>query len=124
MTTTQPGQTATPDTDLSATLRVGSVQPSTAPDSLEHTLRPDATTQRGVTDERDADFILKGRLYKAVKCLSDNSGEAQVFLVEGDEGRMVLKVYYPNFVIKKTLMRIVQNFDFEMVVKVTDFGKT
>ena len=124
MTTTQPGQTATPDTDLSATLRVGSVQPSTAPDSLEHTLRPDATTQHGVTDERDADFILKGRLYKAVKCLSDNSGEAQVFLVEGDEGRMVLKVYYPNFVIKKTLMRIVQNFDFEMVVKVTDFGKT
>jgi len=56
--------------------------------------------------------------------LSDNSGEAQVFLVEGDEGEMVLKVYYPNFTIKKTLMRIILNFNMEMIVRVTDYGKT
>ncbi|MDE7086394.1 MAG: protein kinase, partial [Prevotella sp.] len=71
-----------------------------------------------------SDFVLKGRVYRGIKCLSDNSGEAQVFLVEGDEGMMVLKIYYPNFTIKKTLMRIIQNFSIEMVVKVIDYGKT
>ena len=71
-----------------------------------------------------ADFVLKGRVYHGIKCLSDNSGEAQVFLVSGEEGEMVLKVYYPNFTIKKTLMRIIQNFNLEMVVKITDYGKT
>ena len=68
--------------------------------------------------------MLKGRFYRGIKCLSDNSGEAQVFLVEGDEGERVLKVYYPNFTIKKELMRIIQNFNLEMVVKITDYGKT
>lgn len=71
-----------------------------------------------------SDFVLKGRVYRGIKCLSDNSGEAQVFLVEGDEGMMVLKIYYPNFTIKKTLMRIIQNFSIEMIVKVIDYGKT
>ena len=108
--------------DLNATIRVDSAQLSAA--AGDQTLRPDSKTQQGGFDDRAADFVLKGRMYKAVKCLSDNSGEAQVFLVEGDEGQMVLKVYYPNFVIKKNLMRIVQNFNFEMVVKVTDYGKT
>jgi len=74
--------------------------------------------------DSSGDFVLKGRMYRGIKCLSDNSGEAQVYLVEGDEGTMVLKVYYPNFVIKKTLMRIVQNFNMEMVVRVADYGKT
>lgn len=122
-TTIRPSEKSQPvQPDMTATIRVGDKLPP-AEDAVEHTLRP-STTQQGVTDEEHADFILKGRMYRAVKCLSDNSGEAQVFLVDGDEGRMVLKVYYPNFIIKKTLMRIVQNFNFEMVVKITDYGKT
>ena len=70
------------------------------------------------------EFLLKGRIYQSVKCLSDNSGEAQVFLVKGEEGERVLKIYYPNFIIKKTLMRIVQNIGMEMIVKIDDYGKT
>ena len=69
-------------------------------------------------------FMLKGRLYQSIKCLSDNSGEAQVFLVKGEEGERVLKIYYPNFTIKKTLMRIIQNIGMEMIVKIDDYGKT
>ena len=70
------------------------------------------------------EFLLKGRIYQSVKCLSDNTGEAQVFLVKGEEGERVLKIYYPNFTIKKTLMRIVQNIGMEMIVKIDDYGKT
>ena len=70
------------------------------------------------------EFMLKGRIYQSIKCLSDNSGEAQVFLVRGEEGDRVLKIYYPNFTIKKTLMRIIQNIGMEMIVKIDDFGKT
>ncbi len=103
------------------TMRVGSTQ-SSSPNSGDVTVRPD--TLRSETKSSEGDFVLKGRVYRGIKCLSDESGEAQVFLVEGDEGEMVLKIYYPNFIIKKTLMRIVLNFNMEMVVRVTDYGKT
>ncbi len=106
--------------DLGATIRVGAPPQDGAAGDV--TVRPDRAAQD--KKEGHADFILKGRFYSGIKCLSDNSGEAQVFLVEGEEGTMVLKVYYPNFTIKKTLMRIIQSFNMEMVVKVTDYGKT
>ncbi|MBQ5547570.1 MAG: protein kinase [Prevotella sp.] len=35
-----------------------------------------------------------------------------------------MKIYYPNFTIKRTLMRIIQNIGMEMIVKIDDFGKT
>ncbi len=108
-----------------ATIRVNApqAQQAGAPDI---TVRPGTRMQQNDDDNefRDGDFVLKGRFYRGIKCLSDNSGEAQVFLVEGDEGERVLKVYYPNFTIKKELMRIIQNFNMEMVVKITDYGKT
>ncbi len=107
--------------DTGKTVRVDAPQAKAAP-STEVTVRPDSSGLAASSSV--ADFILKGRPYRGIKCLSDNSGEAQVFLVEGDEGQCVLKVYYPNFTIKKTLMRIIQNFNMEMVVKVTDYGKT
>ena len=121
-TQAQAGGALTTAPGMTTTTRVGAPQPSVA--QGEVTIRPENTARSSSQDDTAADFVLKGRMYRAVKCLSDNSGEAQVFLVEGDEGQMVLKVYYPNFIIKKTLMRIVQNFNFEMVVKVTDYGKT
>ncbi len=91
-------------------------------DSTSRTMRSNAIAQ-GATST-DGDFVLKGRVYRNKKCLSDNSGEAQVFLVESDGQEMVLKVYYPNFTIKKTLLRIIQNFNIEMVVHIADYGKT
>ena len=110
--------------NLDATIRVGTPQAAQTGAS-DITVRP-GTKIQDTSDEgfRDGDFVLKGRLYHGIKCLSDNSGEAQVFLVEGDEGERVLKVYYPNFTIKKGLMRIIQNFNLEMIVKITDYGKT
>ena len=70
------------------------------------------------------DFVLKGVSYKKEQCLSDSSGEAQVFLVSRDGEEFVLKVYYPNFDINKKLLQIIRSFDFEMVVRLYDFGKT
>ena len=107
--------------DMGATIRVDAA-PVVSKLNTETTVRPGSsadTSQAG-----DGDFILKGRVYRGIKCLSDNSGEAQVYLVHGEEGEMVLKIYYPNFTIKKELMRIIQNFNMEMLVRVVDYGKT
>ncbi len=101
------------------TVRVGSSQLA---GNGEMTVRPGTKTQD--QSGGDVEFFLKGRVYRSIKCLSDNSGEAQVFLVEGEEGQRVLKIYYPNFTIKKTLMRIIQNIGMEMIVRIDDFGKT
>ena len=71
----------------------------------------------------DESFEIKGNIYRKLKCLSDNSGEAQVFLVENEGRELVLKIYYPNFSIKKKLMKIVANIEFEMIVRIFDYGK-
>lgn len=69
-------------------------------------------------------FTLKGNFYENVKCLSDSSGEAQVFLVKRDGEEYVLKIYYPNFDVNKKLLQAIRAIDFEMIVKVFDYGKT
>ena len=69
-------------------------------------------------------FLLKGKKYKNIQSLSEDTGEAQVFLVERDGEKFVLKIYYPNFDVNKKVLQTVYNFDFEMIVKVYDFGKT
>ena len=110
-----------PDNQVSitSTIRVDASPTSTTNPSS--TVRPNG---RDGKQSVSIDFMLKGRAYRGIKCLSENSGEAQVYLVEGDEGKMVLKIYYPNFTIKKPLMRIIQNFNLEMLVKIVDYGKT
>lgn len=117
------------DSNADATYRVAEPQTDATRRVADHrtaangdlTLRPDNQSQQ---TGGEVEFLLKGRLYHSIKCLSDNSGEAQVFLVEGEEGERVLKIYYPNFTIKKTLMRIIQNIGMEMIVKIEDYGKT
>lgn len=69
-------------------------------------------------------FQLKGETYKLIRSLSENSGEAQIFLVEKDGKTYALKVYYPNNDINKKLMQAIYNFHFEMIVDLYDFGKT
>lgn len=69
-------------------------------------------------------FVLKGVQYKNLKCLSDTSGEAQVFLVKNEGQEYVLKVYYPSFDVNKKLLQTIRSFDFEMIVRIYDFGKT
>ncbi len=93
-----------------------------APMTGDKTYRPGSAAS--VQASSSNDFIIKGKVYHSLKCLSDNSGEAQVFLVESDGLQMVLKIYYPNFSIKKTLLRIIQSFGFETIVKIYDYGKT
>ncbi|MBO4811512.1 MAG: protein kinase [Prevotella sp.] len=96
--------------------------------NTDTTLRPASDTS-GKTSTNDASpslFYLKDECYQLVDTLSQSSGEAQVFLVrkEGDNQDRVLKVYYPNFNVDKRLSQVVANFQFEMIVKLFDYGKT
>ena len=104
----------------------GAVPPANT-DTTERTQRNEVMMSGAETDTTD--FELKGVGYKNLKCLSDSSGEAQVFLVSGrrgtdDEKEYVLKVYYPNFDVNKRLLQLIRSFDFEMIVRLYDFGKT
>lgn len=110
---------------MASTLRTVRVVEGQHPADLSQTLR---TQQKGKSIAADGDdtnmFKLKGVEYRNLECLSDNSGEAQVFLVEHDEKPYVLKVYYPTFDINKKMLQVIRSFDFEMIVKIYDFGKT
>jgi len=91
--------------------------------NVEGTVRADGV-QTQETNVDDNFFFLKGEKYHKIQSLSDNTGEAQVFLVERNGESFVLKIYYPNFDVNKKILQTVYNFDFEMIVKVFDFGKT
>lgn len=69
-------------------------------------------------------FTLKGVRYKKKDVLSENSGEAQVYLVEKGGQEYVLKIYYPSFNVNKKLLQTIYNFRFEMIVTLFDYGKT
>ncbi|MBQ8656361.1 MAG: protein kinase [Prevotella sp.] len=90
--------------------------------AVNTTLRPEGGVEK--SEANDDVFVLKGCHYRNVRCLSDNSGEAQVFLVERSSREYVLKIYYPTFSIKKSLIRIIRMMDMEMIVRLMDFGKT
>ena len=66
---------------------------------------------------------IKDQEFEVQRCLSDNSGEAQVFLVRRDGNDYVLKVYYPTFNVKKPLLKVIANINFEMIVRLYDYGK-
>ena len=102
-----------------ATVRIASEHTASA---TVRTIRDGAVSESQGANSKD--FILKGENYKNVQCLSESSGEAQIFLVEKDEKSYVLKVYYPTFDVNKKLLQTIRMFDFEMIVKLYDFGKT
>ena len=108
------------------TLRPEAMMPQMTEDiqvSVEGTMRTDGMAVQDEQTMEDS-FILKGVTYRKVSVLSDNSGEAQVFLVENEGDNFVLKIYYPNFDVKKKILQVIYNFGFEMIVKIYDYGKT
>ena len=118
--TDQTEQTLRPDSD--STMR-RSVTEDSRPSALDGTARADGIDASS-GDVKEDSFILKGLSYRRLSVLSDNSGEAQVFLVDRDGHTYVLKIYYPNFDVNKKILQVVYNFGFEMIVRVYDFGKT
>ena len=46
------------------------------------------------TDVSSDDMVIKGKTYHNIKCLSNSSGEAQVYLVTYGKKEYVLKLYY------------------------------
>lgn len=93
-----------------------------ADDELERTLRVE-TPSAPSADVQMEELVLRGKTYRSQKTLSDNSGEAQVFLVSKDGCEYVLKLYYPKVNIKKETLKVVSNMDFDMIVRLYDFGK-
>lgn len=93
---------------------------------LERTLKVDSTTRPDappVPSVTSREFVLRGSKYYYTRSLSNNSGEAQVFLVHRDGKEYVLKIYYPNVDIKRETLKVVSNINFDMIVRVYDFGK-
>lgn len=105
-------------------------QPHPNDDDLQmplKTLRPDVqrTFDPSIVDSMSGDgFLVKGEFLQLVRSLSDNSGEAQIYLVKYRGEERVLKIYYPNYTINRKLMQTIHNMQFEMIVRLDDFGKT
>lgn len=133
--------TVAPDpSDITAQSTLQTIQPQAA-DSALSTIQPQPadTTLRTIVggspydgsaemarqiEGHPSSFTLKGKQYTTLECISDTSGEAQVYLVADGEKKYVLKLYYPKFHIDKELLKIILNHKFDMVVKIYDFGKT
>ncbi|MDL2306137.1 protein kinase family protein, partial [Bacteroides sp. OttesenSCG-928-D19] len=73
-------------------------------------------------DAGNDSFLLNGKTYLVVETLSDSSGEAQVYLLENNGEKYVLKLYYPNFSPKLDLLEIIAGMNTEYVVRLFDYG--
>ena len=136
---TDTAQSSTDRTVTGTNLTKGQFVPSLQPlmpqaEAAEGITMHDATTartggQKGstvplISAGGEVEFVLKGLRYKAVKSISESSGEAQLVLVERNEKRYCLKVYYPNFHFKDQILNAVWNMNVDMVVKLHDYGRT
>ena len=108
------------------TMRPASMDQMIPSGSMDITMRTTTDPGQDAPEMQDVAgdfFVLKGVKYKNKQCLSENSGEAQVYLVERDGGEYVLKIYYPTFNVNKKMLQTIYNFKFEMVVSLIDYGK-
>ncbi len=109
------------------TLRPAAMDQTAAPSgAMDTTMRTATGPDQNDSDQQDVAgdfFVLKGVRYRNKKCLSENSGEAQVYLVERGGEEYVLKIYYPTFNVNKKMLQAIYNFKFEMVVSLLDYGK-
>ena len=116
--------TIAPDSTIKPNNTLGTTTMRTQVDGLVTANVSTATIKPGDNGTAPSEtFFIRGEQYTKVDTLSDNSGEGQVFLVEKDEKKLVLKVYYPKFKVKKRLMKLVSTINFEMIVRTYDFGK-
>ena len=90
----------------------------------DKTRRASSEINNDMSVDEPGEFNLKGVIYKKIKCISKSSGEAQVFLVENEGKEYVLKIMYPNFKVNAQLIKVVANFNFEMITAMYDYGKT
>ena len=112
--------------NVEQTMRAANVEQTMRATNVEQTMRPNEQADDTIeTIVANGDYFnLKGVRYHKQECLSDNSGEAQVFLVDRGGKDYVLKLYYPNFDVNRKLLQTIYNFDIEMVVHLLDYGKT
>ena len=99
------------------TVRPASMDQMDPSGSMDMTMRSTTNPVQDDTDMQDVAgdyFVLKGVKYKNKQCLSENSGEAQVYLVERDGEEYVLKIYYPTFNVNKKMLQAIYNFKFKM----------
>ena len=67
-------------------------------------------------------FNLNDKLYKVEKIISEQTGEAQLYLVENEGKHYVLKLYYPNFSPKLELLKILSGLNYKMIIELHDYG--
>ena len=91
---------------------------------VENTQRKEEGGKAALISAGNVGFVLKGKMYKAVKSISESSGEAQIVLVENEGKQYCLKVYYPNYRFKDDILNAVWNVNMDMVVKLYDYGHT
>lgn len=86
--------------------------------------QPVNNTAEEIANPNGAIFVLGGKIYREIRTLSKSSGEAQVMLVEREGEKAVLKLYYPGYTPEEGVQQVVWNMNFEMIVRLYDYGKT
>jgi len=67
-------------------------------------------------------FVLNQKTYQKLKVISESTGEAQIFLLEKDGEKSVLKLYYPNIKPKEALIKKMRAISHKDILRVLDYG--
>jgi len=81
-----------------------------------------AALRESISDETDT-FTLNNKVFKLVKTISLNTGEASIYLIEDEKKeKYVLKLYKHGMKPKEDLLKKLRSFTHEDIIKVYDYG--
>ena len=67
-------------------------------------------------------YAFNGKEYLLLNKLSESTAEAQIFLIEKDDKKYILKYYYPFVKPKKDVIEKLRSFSHPDIVSVIDYG--
>ncbi len=74
------------------------------------------------TEEEEGYITLKGKKYKLIKTISEDTGEAKIYLVEQENAKFVLKLYYEDIQPNDGLLKKLRGLHHEDIITIYDFG--
>lgn len=76
----------------------------------------------GIGDVPDTEIVLNNKKYKILQLIHSLSGEAELYLVEKENQKYILKCYYPNFKPKESILSELKEMHHPDIVELIDYG--
>ncbi len=84
--------------------------------------QPETSSTPPPVNQNDDSFNLKGVNYKKLKVISENTGEAEIYLIENEGEQSILKLYRTGILPKEAIIAKLHQLKHPNIINVFDYG--